>query len=125
MNRKELDKLLAADKETEHLEFKEMSGQISILGKDEKSRGSIRRKSLYGYCVAIGNEGGGKIIFGVRDNINQKTGKRDIVGTNALPNMQKAKEQIYRILGRRIEIEEMQTVDGKVQIVIKDVSLRL
>ncbi len=117
MNRKELDKLLAADKETEHLEFKEMSGQISILGKDEKSRGSIRRKSLYGYCVAIGNEGGGKIIFGVRDNINQKTGKRDIVGTNALPNMQKAKEQIYRILGRRIEIEEMQTVDGKVQIV--------
>ncbi len=117
MNRKELDKLLAADKETEHLEFKEMSGQISILGKDEKSRGSIRRTSLYGYCVAIGNEGGGKIIFGVRDNINQKTGKRDIVGTNALPNMQKAKEQIYRILGRRIEIEEMQTVDGKVQIV--------
>lgn len=108
---------MAADKETEHLEFKEMSGQISILGKDEKSRGSIRRKSLYGYCVAIGNEGGGKIIFGVRDNINQKTGKRDIVGTNALPNMQKAKEQIYRILGRRIEIEEMQTVDGKVQIV--------
>ncbi len=117
MTREELEKLLAADKETEHLEFKEMSGQISILGKDESKKGNTQKKSLFGYCVAIGNEGGGKIIFGVKDKINQKTGKRDIVGTDALPNMQKAKERIYEVLGRRIDIENMQTEDGLVQIV--------
>lgn len=114
----ELDKILSVDKETEHLEFKKMSGQISILGKDETRGGVTSRKSLYGYCVALGNEGGGKLIFGVTDKINPKTGKRDIIGTNAIQNLQKAKEQIYEKLGRRIEIEEFQTENGKVQIVI-------
>jgi len=118
MDKIELDKLLSSDRENEHLEFKEMSGQISILGKDESRGSGAQMKSLYGYCVAIGNEGGGKIIFGVKDKINLKTGKRDIVGTNALPNIQKAKEQIYGVLGRRIDVEEVPTEKGKVQIVM-------
>jgi len=117
MNRKELNKLLMADKETEHLEFKEMSGQISILGKDESKGSNTQVKSLYGYCVAIGNEGGGRIIFGVKDKINLKTGMREIVNTNAILNVQKAKEQIYEVLGRRIEIDDLQTESGRVQIV--------
>jgi len=117
MSKCELDKILAADKETEHLEFKEMSGIISILGKD-KGKGETQKRSLYGYCVAIGNEDGGKLILGVKDSINPTTGMRDIVGTNALPNIQKAKEQIFDILGRRIEIEEIETENGKVQIVL-------
>ncbi len=116
MTKEELDKILSADKETEHLEFKKISGQISILGKDEK--GKENKKSLYGYCVALGNEGGGKLILGVTDKVNPKTGKRDIIGTNAIQNLQKAREQIYEKLGRRIEIEEIQTDNGKAQIVI-------
>lgn len=114
MTKEELDKILSADKETEHLEFKEVSGQISILGRDEKGREN--KKSLYGYCVAMGNEGGGKLILGVTDKVNPKTGKRDIVGTNAIQNLQKAREQIYEKLGRRIEIKEIQMENGKVQI---------
>lgn len=115
MTREELDKILSADRETEHLEFKEISGSISILGKDEKGRENI--KSLYGYCVALGNEGGGKLVLGVTDKINSKSGKRDISGTNAIQNLQDAREQIYEKLGRRIEIEEIQMENGKVQIV--------
>jgi ATP-dependent DNA helicase RecG len=117
MSIEELDNLLSADKETEHLEFKEVSGNFSILGKDDSKGGIKQVKSLYGYCVAIGNEGGGKIIFGVKDKINPTTKKRDIIGTNAIQNKQKTKEQIYKVLKRRIEIEELQTTGGKVQIV--------
>jgi ATP-dependent DNA helicase RecG len=114
MTRDELNKLLGADKETEHLEFKEISGQISILGKDQSK---TDKKSLYGYCAAIGNEGGGKLILGVKDEINPSTGMRDIVGTNAIQNVQKAEEEIYKVLGRKIEIEDVITETGKVQIV--------
>jgi ATP-dependent DNA helicase RecG len=77
----ELNNLLSADRETEHLEFKEQKNQMSILGNDGK-----QKKSLYGYCVALGNEGGGYLLLGVKNNLNPLTGKRDIVGTNALSN---------------------------------------
>ena len=117
MTREELDKLLAANSETEHLEFKESSGQISILGKDETKGGKTNKKSLYGYCVAIGNEGSGKLILGVKNEINPNTGMRDIVGTNAIQNIQRAREEIYKVLNRSIEIEEISTEKGKVQIV--------
>ena len=117
MTREELNELLATDTETEHLEFKEASGLISILGKDKTSGGKTNRKSLYGYCVAIGNEGGGKLVLGVRDRINSTTGMRDIVGTNAIPNIKKAREEIYRVLDRSIEMDEVFTEQGKVQIV--------
>ena len=69
MNREELNKILAVDIETEHLEFKEASGQISIMGKDTTRGGKTDKKSLYGYCVAIGNEGEGKLILGVKNKI--------------------------------------------------------
>src|SRR3989344_2638121 len=117
MTREELNKLLASSSETVHLEFKESSGQLSILGKDETRVGKINIKSLYGYCVAIGNEGGGKLILGVKNEINPSTGMRDIVGTNAIPNVQKAEEEIYKVLGRKIEIENIDTETGKVQVV--------
>ena len=117
MTREELNKLLASDSETEHLEFKEASTQISILGKDDTRGGKENKKSVYGYCVAIGNEGGGKLILGVKNDINPQTGMRDITGTNAIPNINITREQIYKVIGRRIEVEEIETENGKVQIV--------
>jgi ATP-dependent DNA helicase RecG len=112
MTREELNKLLMVDAETEHLEFKEASEQFSILGKDK-----MNKHSIYGYSVGIGNMGGGKLILGVKDKINSITKMRDIVGTNAIPNIQKAEEKIYETLGRKIKIENIDTEDGKVQII--------
>ncbi len=117
MTREELNKLLAINRESGHLEFKEISGQLSIFGKDETRGGKINKKSLYGYSVAIGNEGGGKLILGVKNEINSSTGMRDIVGTNAIQNVQKAEEEIYKVLGRKIGIENVVTETGTVQIV--------
>lgn len=117
MTREELNKILAENRETAHLEFKEASGQISILGKDESKGGKMQKRSLYGYCVAIGNEGGGKLILGVKNKINPATGMRDIIGTNAILSVQTATEGIYKALGRRIEIENINTEKGNVQVV--------
>lgn len=114
MTRDELNKLLTSNSETEHLEFKVISGQISILGKDKSK---LNRKSVYGYCVAIGNEGGGYLVLGVKNKINPSTGMRDIVGTSAIPNIQKAEEEIYKVLRRKIKIQNIDTEMGKVQIV--------
>ena len=117
MTREELNILLASDRENENLEFKSAGGQMSITGKDVSRGDKLSRKSLYGYCVAIGNEGGGKLILGVKDFINPATGCRDIVGTNAIPNIQKAKEVIFPLLNVKIEIENIPTEKGKVQVV--------
>ncbi len=109
----ELNKILSIQSETEVIEFKKFENhQISIAGKKDKNR-----KSLFGYCVAIGNEGGGKLILGVEDKINLKIGRREVVGTNAIQNITEAKSKIFRLLRCRIEIEEVVTLEGKVQIV--------
>jgi ATP-dependent DNA helicase RecG len=112
MTQKELDKILAVKSENEHIEFKEAKEKFSILGGKDKNR-----KSLYGYCVAIGNEGGGKIILGVKDKTNTETGKRDIVGTKSFNNITQVKSQIYGVLKHRIDIEEMKTEQGRIVII--------
>ena len=101
MDGKKLLDLLKISSENENLEFKEAKEQISILGD-----GGRKRKSLLGYVVAIGNEGGGYLILGVKDKINPKTGSRDIVGTRTLKNIEDTKSQIFRKINLRIQIEE-------------------
>lgn len=72
---------------------------------------------MYGYCVAIGNEAGGWLILGVENDINPTTGMRNIVGTQATPNIEEAKSQIYRALGTRIDIFEIHTTEGRVVMI--------
>ena len=115
MTKEEFYKILSINRENENIEFKEAKNQFSILGKTEKGKNS--KMSIYAYCVAIGNMGSGKIIFGVKDKINPKTGKRDVVGTNAIQNLEKTKKEIYEKLGRKIEIEEFFENSKKIQIV--------
>ncbi|NCU39801.1 hypothetical protein EOL99_02840 [Candidatus Falkowbacteria bacterium] len=113
MTEEDLLKKLSTPKESETLEFKEAKEQMSILGSDGKEK-----KSLYGYSVALGNEGGGLFILGVKDKINFELGRRDIVGTNAIQNIEQAKSQIFEKLKKRIEIEEF-NIESKRVLVIK------
>ncbi len=96
MTIEELRKVLELD-ENEHLEFKEAKSSFSILGNDGRNKNSV-----LGYCVAIGNEGGGKLILGVSDKIPKK-----IVGSQSIPNLSEAKAQIYNSIEMRIEIYEI------------------
>jgi len=109
MDEKKLLDLLKISSENENLEFKEAKKQISLLGD-----GGRQRKSLLGYVVAIGNEGGGYLILGVKDKINPKTGSRDIVGTRTLKDIEDTKSQIFRKINLRIQIEQFFIRDDRV-----------
>lgn len=105
IDKDELVRRLEVDHETESLELKSASTQYSVLGD-----GGQTKRSLYGYCVGIGNAGGGKIAFGVDDNWT-------IVGTNAFSNTEEVKSQIYQHLKAKISIEEYE-VDGERVVVV-------
>ncbi len=94
MDLAELEDLLCSKSEDEHIEFKEAKNTISVLGDREK------KKSVYGYAVAFGNEKGGILILGVND-------RKEIVGTAALPNFEQVKSDIYNNLKMRIAMDEI------------------
>lgn len=78
INEAQLRTYLLADKESERLEFKEAKQDFSYEGE---------RNSVLSYCVALENEGGGKLILRVSDKLPRK-----IVGTNAFKNIDRLTE---------------------------------
>lgn len=71
-----------------HLEFKSARQQYDF-------------DKLVDYCVALANEGGGKIILGVTDKR-----PRDVVGTRAFDEPGETEARLHQILRHRIPIEE-------------------
>ncbi len=69
-------------------------------------------KELTKYCVAIANEGGGKIILGVTDRR-----PREIVGTQAFQEPGRTEAGLYQKLHQRIPVEEVNTSRGRILIV--------
>jgi ATP-dependent DNA helicase RecG len=84
--------------ETEVLEFKAATNTFS------------GDKTLE-YCVAIGNEGGGHLLLGIRNET-----PRIIVGTKAVDNPNGMAEKIFNKLGFRVHVEEIQHPDGRVVV---------
>lgn len=73
--------------ESARLEFKE-------------AKGGLHFEELVKYCVALANEGGGKIIFGVTD-----ARPRQIVGTVAFAEPGRTQAGLYQSLSRRFYAE--------------------
>ncbi|MBA4264018.1 MAG: transcriptional regulator [Comamonadaceae bacterium] len=67
---------------------------------------------LVQYCVALANEGGGKIILGVTDQR-----PRRIVGTAAFEEPGRTEAGLHTRLSHRIPVEEMQLPEGRVLVV--------
>lgn len=89
---------LAIPREGEHLEFKEAKNHYDF-------------EKLVQYCVALANEGGGKIILGVTDKL-----PRRIVGSRAFTNLQRTKAGLIERLHLRIEAEELTHSQGRVVV---------
>lgn len=103
-------KQFIAHRESERLELKEWRSSFSILGEGKFEN----RKCLLGYCVALGNEGGGYVLIGVKND-------GTIVGTSAvLPD--DVKKQIYDRTGQKIEIEEI--FDGSKRVLAVSIPSR-
>ena len=68
----------------------------------KEARNSYHFDKLVRYCVALANEGGGKIILGVSDRR-----PRQIVGTNAFEEPGRTEAGLHERLSQRIPIEEL------------------
>lgn len=87
-----------APSETQHLEFKEARTQFDL-------------RRLREYCVALANEGGGHLLFGVTD-----IRPRAVVGTQAFPDTVGTAERLYQSLGFRVNVFEVDHPQGRVLV---------
>ena len=85
-------------KEDEHLEFKE-------------AKKNFHFETLVKYCVALANEGGGRMILGVTDKQPRK-----VVGTQIFPDLEKTKAGLIERLRLRMDVEEIQHPNGRVLV---------
>jgi len=94
----QVDLWRSAASETQILEFKE-------------AKTSFDRQKLAEYCVALANEGGGHLILGVVD-----APPRPVVGSAAFPNVSHTADELFRRVGFRVEVEEVQHPSGRVVV---------
>ncbi|MEQ9233069.1 ATP-binding protein [Coleofasciculus sp. E2-BRE-01] len=96
-----LEGWLNSSVEHEQLEFKEAKNQFD-------------NTKLMKYCVALANEGGGYLIFGITDKRPHQ-----VVGSQAFPTpeaLNKIKAQIVEKLRLRVEITELNHPKGRVLV---------
>ena len=112
MTIQELKKL----RETEYnVEFKEAKQDFSFAG-GSHTNPSERRKCVLGYVVALANEGGGYLVFGVKE---KKELPHEIVGTAFAEDKIGALEnEIYERLSVRVKIEELFDNEKRVLVFI-------
>lgn len=89
---------LLADKEDEHLEFKEAKERFDF-------------EELVKYCAALANEGGGRMILGVTDKR-----PRRVVGSAAFKPLERTKVGLVDRLRLRIEVNDLQHPGGRVVV---------
>src|SRR5262245_35395738 len=94
----ELERWFLIPREEECLEFKEAKSQFDTT-------------KLFKYCVAIANEGGGKLVLGVSDEP-----PRRVVGTQAFCDRMEIQTKILDKLGFRVDLEELSHSHGRVLI---------
>ena len=85
-------------KEDERLEFKEAKTRFDF-------------EKLVNYCVALANEGGGRMILGVTDRR-----PRAVIGTRAFRDLERTKAGLIERLRLRLDVEELQHPDGRVLV---------
>jgi predicted HTH transcriptional regulator len=94
----QIDLWREAPSEYQNLEFKE-------------AKNNFDRGKLAAYCVALANEGGGRLLLGVADRA-----PRPIVGSVAFPNTVKAADELFVRVGFRVDIEEVCHAAGRVLV---------
>ncbi len=94
----EIDALLSVRSEDEHLEFKSAENRYDF-------------EALVDYCVALANEGGGRMILGVTDKV-----PRRVVGTKAFDVPERTVAGIYERLQLKVTFDEVPHPAGRVLV---------
>ncbi len=95
---KQIDIWRQSSSENRILEFKEAKTQFD-------------NEKLFKYCVAIANEGGGKLVLGIADQ-----SPKQVVGTTAFRDPVAMEEKIFQTIRFRVEVEEVEHPDGRVLV---------
>ena len=98
MNIDELEALLQVKSENEHVEFKE-------------AKNNFHFEKLVDYCVALANEGGGRMVLGVSDKRPRK-----VVGTTAFDIPEKTCGGIFERIHLKVRCDEIAHPDGRVVV---------
>ena len=108
-----LDFLRQARESEDRIEFKKAHGGNYSYNGGNKLQPKERRHCVLGYVVALTNEGGGLLVFGIEDCYPHR-----IVGTNQNLNACGELEQnIYRDLHIRVSTHELYEGDKRVLVV--------
>lgn len=94
----DLERWLVA-KETEHLEFKE-------------AKSSFPFEDIKRYVVALGNEGGGRLVLGISPKL-----PRRVVGSTAYRDVGDLKKRLWDTYRRAFEVDEVTHSDGRVVVI--------
>jgi ATP-dependent DNA helicase RecG len=94
----ELERWLLLPSENEHIEFKEATLNYPT-------------SKVFRYCIALANEGGGKLVLGVTDKP-----PRQVVGSQAFGNLEEFKGQLVDKLKMRVEVEVVAHPKGRVLV---------
>ncbi|MDR1896325.1 MAG: putative DNA binding domain-containing protein [Prevotellaceae bacterium] len=99
-------------RETEHkVEFMEAKKDFNFAG-GSHAEPKERRKCVLGYVVALANEGGGYLVFGIKENK-----PNEVVGTEfAKGEIGALTDEIYKRLEIRVGIEELFEGDKRVLV---------
>src|SRR5438552_14334802 len=81
----QIDQWRQSPSEHERLEFKEAKNQFD-------------NRKLYEYCVAIANEGGGRLLLGVSN-----VPPRQVVGSQAFNDVVVMAEKVFQTVGFRVD----------------------
>lgn len=94
----DIDALLLVRSENEHLEFKAAENRYDF-------------EDLVDYCVALANEGGGRMILGVTDKL-----PRRVVGTKAFEVPERTVAGIHERLELKVTFDEVPHPNGRVLV---------
>ena len=94
----QIDALLTVRSEDEHLEFKEAAN-------------SFHFEELVDYCVALANEGGGRMLLGITDKV-----PRRVVGTKAFDTPERTVAGIHERLHLKVTFDEVAHPAGRVLV---------
>jgi ATP-dependent DNA helicase RecG len=110
-----IEKLILLKESEDKVEFKEANGGNISYNGGGKADISKRRRCILGYVIAFANEGGGFLVFGIKESI-----PHIVVGSKQNENATgELESNIYRDTGIRVRTEELFDPSGKRILVIE------
>jgi ATP-dependent DNA helicase RecG len=110
-----IDDLIHLKESEDKVEFKEASGGNISYNGGTKTEPAKRRRCILGYVTAFANEGGGYLVFGIKES-----SPHIVVGSNqSLGTIGNLESDIYRDTGIRVVISELYNGDEKRVMIIK------